>query len=84
LLEESGQTASGLAFAGILEFSKTPGGHFEYGALYTVELNSLAEVGATEEAESIVLWDLESHIGDVDEIDRVLCRWLRMRRDTSA
>ena len=76
LLEESGQVASALTFAGVMEFSKYPDGHFEYGALYFVELDSVTEVESTDEAESVMLWDLESHIGEVDEIDRALCRWL--------
>ncbi len=76
-LEETGQDAPLLEFVGLMHFHKFPDGRSEFGALYSTELDGVGDLLPTEEAEELLLWDLETDIGDVDEIDRALCKILK-------
>lgn len=76
-LEETGHEAPDLEFAGLMHFHKSPDARSEFGALYTAELESIGPLLPNEEAEELRLWDLETDIGEVDAIDRALCRLLR-------
>ncbi|MCM3781922.1 NUDIX hydrolase [Neobacillus mesonae] len=76
LLEETNQKSDNVNFEGLMKFRLQPSYHgperTEYGALFSCQLSQLNAFIENEEAESIILWDGVSDIGEIAEIDRKL------------
>ncbi|SDX37512.1 hypothetical protein SAMN05518855_10131 [Paenibacillus sp. CF384] len=76
LYEETSQTLRNAVFKGLMKFDLQPSFHgprrIEYGALFYGELDDFVAFIPNDEAESIVLWDGSSDIGDIEGIDRKL------------
>lgn len=74
MLEESGQIASSLTFAGMLLLRLKRGG-LELGTIYTAEIDSLQPFVPNEEVSQIMFWDLVQPVAEyVDEISLELCK----------
>lgn len=72
LREESCQIAANITLIGLMKFSFQPDGRKEYGALYRGEILDVKPFTPNPECKEIILWDLESDIGYIDEIDKKL------------
>lgn len=66
--EETGQTVENLAFKGLMKIDLND--RLEYGALYHGTLSEIAPFALNEEIDGILLWDMQSDIGDLNSIDK--------------
>ena len=70
LREESGQTAASLKYVGVCLLRVHPDMHYEFGAIYTCELDELTPFQVNEEtAGMMVLWGVHQDVyGHINEI----------------
>ena len=68
LYEETGQTATNLKLLGLLK-SKNKEGHEKYNPVFVGQLDELQPFIENEEISAITLWDLQTDIGLIDELD---------------
>lgn len=69
LFEETGQIAENIRFCGVMKIQLQPDNRIEYGALYAGDLSELKPFFANPEITQIILWDQQSDIGYINEID---------------
>jgi 8-oxo-dGTP diphosphatase len=69
LSEETGQAAENVRFCGVMKFQLQPDQRIEYGALFAGDMREIRPFAANHEIAQIVLWDQNTDIGYINEID---------------
>ena len=69
LFEETGQTAEGVRFCGLMKYRLQPDQHIEYGGLFAGEMREIKPFTANDEIARITLWNQADNIGYINEID---------------
>ncbi|MBU3227786.1 NUDIX domain-containing protein [Clostridium algidicarnis] len=70
LLEETNQKVENIEFKGMFKLHDKHRNIIKYQAMYYACINKLEEFVENDEMDKIMLWDLQTHIGDFDEVDR--------------
>jgi 8-oxo-dGTP diphosphatase len=70
LFEETNQKAESIVFKGLFKLQDKRKDIIKYQAMYCGHVDKLQVFNDNDEMDKIMLWDLESDIGDFDEVDR--------------
>lgn len=76
LFDETGQTVHDLACQGLAKIHNIDGQFYKLNPIFLCKVETLTPFIPNEEMEGIMLWDLKSDIGPVDQVDLHICQSL--------